>query len=82
MRQYLIIQTTDLDKVDFNQVLETSKETVRRSVDGTKTFIKWDNTEPDFLGALTNTEGPYSHQEILTILSTEEWVLPSTDSMV
>lgn len=38
-RQYLIIQTQDLDKVDFSQVLETSQETVRKSVDGNKTFI-------------------------------------------
>lgn len=82
MRQYLIIQTQDLDKVDFTQVLETSQETVRKSVDGNKTFIKWENTEPDFLGILTNTEGPYTHTEILEILSTEEWTSPITGYMV
>jgi hypothetical protein len=72
-RKYLIFPTSQLDKVDFTQVNETSAETVRKSIDGTKTFIKWDNEQPSFTSQLTNTEGPYSHSEILAILSTEEW---------
>ena len=32
-REYLIFPITELSKVDFNQVLETSEETVRKSVD-------------------------------------------------
>lgn len=72
-RQYLIFQTSQLDKIDFTQVLETSQETVRKSVDGTKTFIKWEDTPPTFISQLTKTEGPYTHEEILNILTTEEW---------
>jgi len=41
-RNYLIIQSSELDKVDFSQVLETSASTVRKSIDTTKTFIRWD----------------------------------------
>ena len=41
-RRYLIIPVTELSKVDFNQVGETSLDTVRKSVDGTKTFVKYD----------------------------------------
>ncbi len=44
-RRYLIFPVDQLDKVDFSQVLETSKETVRKSVDGTKTFVKYQVTE-------------------------------------
>ena len=72
-RNYLIFPTSELNKIDFTQVLETSEETVRKSLDGTKTFIKWENTTPSFISNLTNTEGPYTHTEILNILSTEEW---------
>jgi hypothetical protein len=72
-RKYLIIQTSDLDKVDFSQVLETSKDTVRKSIDGTKTFIKWENNEPDFLELLSNSQGPYSQNEIQTILNGVDW---------
>ena len=77
-RKFLIFPVTELDKVDFDQVGETSSETVRKSVDGTKTFIKWDNVDPSFISDLSNTEGPYSYDEILSILSTEEWSKPMT----
>jgi hypothetical protein len=72
-RQFLIIPTSELSKVDFDQVQETSLETVRKSVDESKTFIKWDDVEPTFLSELVNTEGPFTYEEILNILSTEEW---------
>lgn len=75
-RTYLIIKTSELDSVDFNQVCETSAETVRRSVDDTKTFIKWDGDQPSFVPSLTGTEGPYTNEEILEILATDAWIDP------
>ena len=73
-RNYLIIQSSELSKVDFSQVLETSASTVRKSVDETKTFIKWDGDTPSFVSNLTSTEGPYTHSQITTILDTDAWV--------
>ena len=78
-RKFLIFPVTELDKVDFSQVGETSSETVRKSVDETKTFIKWDNEDPTFIVDLLNTEGPYSYDEIIDILSTEEWTKPMSE---
>lgn len=75
-RSYMIFNVSELDKIDFTQVLETSVETVRKSVDGTKTFVKWDDNEPLFISELTTKEGPYTYSEILTILNTEEWSEP------
>ena len=72
-RKYLIIPTSELPKVDFSQICETSAETVRKSVDETKTFIKWDSDEPSFVSNLTETEGPYTKEEIRTILATDAW---------
>ena len=45
-RHWVIIPVTELDNVDFSQVCETSIDTVRKSVDGTQTFVKWDGDEP------------------------------------
>lgn len=79
-RQYIILNVTDLDKVDFTQVLESSLLTVRKSIDGTKTFVKWDTSEyPTFISSLTNPEGPYTYEEILEILNTPEWINPPWD---
>jgi hypothetical protein len=78
-REYIIFPTTELSKIDFTQVLETSEETVRKSVDQTKTFVKWSGEQPSCISLLQNTEGPYTHEEILNILSTEEWSSPMTE---
>ena len=55
--------------------METSADTCRVSTDGTKTFVKWDSiTPPPSVEALTTIEGYYTYEEILVILSGEEWV--------
>jgi hypothetical protein len=73
-REFMIFNVSELPNVDFTQVLETSIDTVRKSVDQTKTFVKWDGeTPPDCVLNLLTKEGPYTYEEILTILATEEW---------
>ena len=69
-RKYVIINADEVSSVDFSQVDETSADTIRYSVDGTKTFVKFNtDTTPLFLEGKTQ----YSHSEILAILATDEW---------
>lgn len=72
----MIFNVTELDQIDFAKVLETSIDTVRKSVDGTKTFVKWNGEIPDCVLDLLTKEGPYSYEEILEIMNTEEWTSP------
>jgi len=73
-RQFMIFNISELGTVDFTQVLESSQDTVRRSVDGTKTFVKWEGESiPSSVNNLTTKEGPYTYTEIKTILSGDEW---------
>lgn len=39
-REFMIFNVSELDKIDFDQVHETSVDTVRKSIDGTRTFVK------------------------------------------
>lgn len=81
-RNFIIFSVSELHKVDFTKVLETSAETVRKSVDGTKTFVKWDSEiAPDFVSLLETKQGPYSYEEIIEILSTDEWTAPMSPMM-
>jgi hypothetical protein len=75
-RRFMIFNVSELNQIDFNTVLETSSDTVRKSVDETKTFVKWDNAMPSCVSNLTTKEGPYTYEEILTILATSEWTNP------
>ena len=69
-RKYVIINADEVDSVNFSQVDETSADTIRYSVDGSKTFVKFDSdTTPSFLDGKTQ----YTHSEILAILATDEW---------
>jgi hypothetical protein len=70
MITYIIINISEIALVDFNQVLETSEQTLRLSVDGLKTVLKWEGAEPSFVSTY---EGPYTHEEILVIMATPEW---------
>ena len=76
-RRFMIFNVSELNQIDFNTVLETSSDTVRKSVDETKTFVKWDGTIPTCVSNLTTKEGPYTYEEILTILATPEWTDPN-----
>jgi hypothetical protein len=76
-RKFMIFNVSELPNINFTEVLETSEETVRKSVDGTKTFVKWDGTIPNCVNNLTTKEGPYTYEELLTILSTPEWDDPN-----
>jgi hypothetical protein len=76
-RSFAIFSTTEIDQVDFSLVCETSADTLRKSVDESKTFVKWDGgVAPDFVSELTTLEGPYTYTEILEILSGAEWTAP------
>lgn len=72
-RRYVVFNVSELSKIDFEQVIEVSNQTIRKSLDETKTFIKWEGTAPAFVSNLTTKEGPYTHVEMLNILSTKEW---------
>ena len=69
-RKYVIINSDEVDSVNFSQVDETSENTVRYSTDGSLTFVKFDtDTTPSFLVGKTQ----YTHSEILAILATNAW---------
>jgi hypothetical protein len=72
-RRYIIIPVSEINNINFTEVLETSPETCRFSVDGSKTFVKYEGTQPSSVTAITSKSQEYTHSEILDILSTEEW---------
>ena len=72
--RYMIVLVSEVDQVDFSQVFETSPDTLRISVDGLKTFFKWEGETPSSIEALSYKEGEFTHTEILNILNSPEWV--------
>jgi len=75
MKTYCIINSSEVVNVDFDQVFETSADTLRYSVDGSQALLKYEGTQPSFLEGKTI----YSHSEILAILATDEWTSPDPE---
>ena len=66
---YIILNETEVSGINFNEIIEDNIDTLRYSVDGTKTIVKFKGTTPDFLEGKTQ----YSHKDILIIVGTSEW---------
>ena len=49
--------------------IQSSVNSLRKSVDSSKAILKWDGETPSVFSGMTT----YNHSEILTILATEEW---------
>ena len=67
---------TDLPNIDFNQVGETSADTIRKSIDETLFVLKW-VSEPEFVtdGTVTPSD-TMDHAGALTLMATAAWTNP------
>lgn len=73
-RRYLIIPANIVDQINFDQVMETSAETLRYSVDGTETFVKYDlPNRPDIYD---ESYSELTHEEVIEVLSSSKWSNP------
>ena len=57
-RRWLVIPTDKINDINFDQVLQPNKESLRKSIDETKTFVKYDVTvvEEDFVTTYEDLE--------------------------
>lgn len=72
-RKYVVIPSSEIQNVDFQEVLETSANTCRYSIDGNFTFVKYEGEMPPSIVALENKSDEYSHAQILEIMSGSDW---------
>ena len=68
-RQYVIINSADVSSVNFEDVLETSSDTLRYNVAGDETFVKYEGPKPRCLYG----KDTLSHSAMLTVLEGEAW---------
>lgn len=70
---YVIFNYTEVNKIDFNEVFETSIETLRINFDDTKTLVKWIGDEPNCVKNLISKSKVYNIDEITEIMNQPEW---------
>lgn len=78
-RKYVIFDLTEVDTIDFSEVMQTSADTLRHNVAGTQSFVKYEGDQPPSVVALTTRSQEYTHEEIRQILATLEWTNPEEE---
>lgn len=80
-KKYIIFNVSEIQLINFSEVCEDSEDTLRFSIDGTKTIVHWasENT-PSFVENLTTKEGIYDHSQMMNIVCTNEWLAPPSYS--
>ena len=67
--KYVIYSMEDVSNIDFSQVIETSQDTLRLSLNGEYALLKFRGDTPDFLVGLQQ----YTYAEIIPIMRSDEW---------
>ena len=81
-RNFMIFNVSEINKINFDEVLESSAQWLRKSVNNQKTLVKWDgDTTPTSVQTLTTSEGPYTYDEITVILNSTDWIDQSNNLM-
>jgi hypothetical protein len=78
-RHYVVFNLTEVNTIDFSEVMETSADTLRKNLADTQSFVKYEGDMPPSVVALTTRSQEYSHEEILAFLAGEEWTDPNAE---
>jgi hypothetical protein len=78
-RHYVIFDLTEVDAIDFSEVMETSADTLRKNLANTQSFVKYEGDQPPSVGALTTRSQEYTQEEILTLLAGADWTDPNAE---
>ena len=72
-RRWVIFNTSETGSIDFSQVIENSKDTIRFNLRGSQTFVKYEGSMPSSVSSLSSKSTEYSHSIMLNILTGSEW---------
>jgi len=64
-RKWIIINVSNITDEMISSAIQTSKDTLRKTTDGTKAILKWDGDTPEVFDGMTT----YNHSQTLAILN-------------
>ena len=68
-RKWVIVNVSDITEEMIGSAIQSSMDTLRKTLDGTKAILKWDGDTPTCFDGMTT----YNHSEILTELAKSTW---------
>ena len=74
-RSFVTLNSSEINKIDFNYILQTDETTLRKSADGSLTFIKWTGAAPSFTQDLTTKQNVVSYTQISSDTNNSSWIV-------
>ena len=74
--KYIILQSADIEKVDFSKIRQGNRSSIRFSLNGQKFILKYNGEQPEFVYHITKDAlglPEYTHEEILNVINGFEW---------
>ena len=68
-RKWVIVNVSDITEEMIISAIQSSMDTLRKTLDGTQAILKWDGDTPTCFDGMTT----YNHSEILTELAKSTW---------
>ena len=68
-RKWVIVNVSDITDEMIVNAIQSSMNTLRKTLDGNKAILKWDGDTPNCFNGLTT----YNHSEILEELAKSDW---------
>lgn len=68
-RKWIIVNVSDITEEMIIYAIQTSMDTLKKTLDGNKAILKWDGDTPSCFDGLTT----YNHSEILEELAKSDW---------
>ena len=68
-RKWVIVNVSDITDEMIANAIQSSMDTLRKTLDGSKAILKFDGDTPSCFDGLTT----YSHSEILEELAKSDW---------
>ena len=68
-RKWVIVNVVDIADEMIDNAIQTSMDTLKKSLDDSKAILKWDGNTPSCFDGMTT----YSHSEILEELIKSDW---------
>ena len=69
-RKFIVINVSSITDEMIDNALEVSRDTLRKTVDGTQAILKWDGDTHSCFDGLTT----FNHSEILIELAKSKWI--------
>jgi len=72
-RSFVAFNSSEINKIDFNYILETDETTLRKSADGSLTFVKWTGSAPSFIQNMTTKQNTSGYNQLSSDINSSGW---------